>query len=492
MKKVRPIAEAKAPWPLAESRIRPGVVAFFRLIAPVYFHSLLGFRSLTLRHPERLTDAYIDFFEGRTRLLIAFRHPYGDEAQLMAYVIGAKLWKEARRSGLRLPRRPHAHFVHGYEVPLWAGAFERWLLPRVGAIPVYHTKFNARSIERIRALMKDGDYPIALAPEGQVSYTSEGLPRLESGAVRICAWCAEDLAKEGRPEKVVILPISVHHRWDAASVARLDKLIDLIERKCGTATYSGSAKGSRKGAPECGPLGAESRFVRLSAAADAILATAERHYAQFYGAPLPRQGNPGRAQRLDDLREAALSSAERAFNLKPESAPQGSPQGAPKGGPAGAPGGDAIRRVYRIRQTGWDRIFRQDIPDIEALSELERALADRTAGEAWYVSRHMELVDLAWYLDFDRLKRDDPLELYVETAQNYYDLISRLEGGNISDRASLRGKRATVVVGKSIPVTDRLSAPGPKGKAAIASLNEELKQAFTDCIEEIREERKNG
>jgi hypothetical protein len=483
MKKVRPIAEAKAPWILAESRIRPGVVAFFRLIAPLYFHSLLGFRSLTLRHPERLTDAYLDFFEGRTRLLIAFRHPYGDEAQLMAYVIGKTLWKEARRSGLRLPRRPHAHFVHGYEVPLWGGAFERWLLPRVGAIPVYHTKFDTRSIARIRALMKDGDYPIALAPEGQVSYTSEGLPRLESGATRICAWCVEDLAKEGRAEKVVILPISVHHRWDAASGTRLDELIGLIEEKCGLAASRGKA-----GSNPASSADPASRFDRLSSAADAILAAAERHYSQFYGASLPRPGNPGRAQRLDDLREAALSSAERAFNLTPE----GSPKGAPLRAPGGAPKGDAIRRVYRIRQTGWDRIFRQDIPDIEALSELERALADRTAGEAWYVSRHMELVDLAWYLDFDRLKRDDPLELYVETAQNYYDLISRLEGGNISDRAGLRGKRATVIVGEPISVTDRLSAPEPKGRAAIASLNEELKRAFERCIEEIREERENG
>ncbi|MCX7027118.1 MAG: hypothetical protein NT061_06500 [Spirochaetes bacterium] len=462
-KKVRPIAQAKSPWILAESKVKPGVVALFRLIAPLYFHSLLGFRSLTLRHPERLIDAYTDFFEGRTRLLIAFRHPYGDEAQLMAYLIGKTLWKEARRRGLRFPRRPHAHFVHGYEVPLWGGAFERWLLPRVGAIPVYHTKFNAASVTRIRSLMKDGEHPIALAPEGQVSYTSEDLPRLESGAVRICAWCVEDLAREGRPEKVVLLPISVHHRWDATSGKRLDELIGLIERKCGV-----------------NPAEAASRFDRLSSAADAILAVAERYYARFYAASLPRPGNPSRAERLDGLREAALSTAEQAFNLTLNE------------GLDTALKSDAIRRVYRIRQAGWDRIFRQDLPDMDGLPELEKALADRAAGEAWYTSRHMELVDLAWYLDFDRLKQDDPLELYVETAQNYYDLVSRLEGGNLSDRVGLRRKHAILVAGKPLSVTDRLSEPGPKGKAAIRSLNEELKRAFTDCIEEIREDRKNG
>ena len=445
----KPIARARSARTLAESWVRPGVVALFRLIAPLYFHALLGFRKVELRHPERLVQAYRDFFGGRTRLLIAFRHPYGDEAQLMGYVIGKLLGKEAIARGEALPRRPHAHFIHGYEVPLWAGAFERWLLPRVGAVPVYHTKFDTRSIAKIRALMKDGDYPLALAPEGQVSYSSEELPRLESGAARICAWCVEDLERENRRENVVILPVSVHHRWDKGSEKQLDRLICLIERDCGLEPPAGA-----------------SRFGRLSAVADRILATAEGHYSRFYGAGLPRQGNPSRAERLADLLEAALSAAEAAFRLKPD--------------------GDLVRRVYKIRQTGWDRIFRGDLADLDSLPGLERALADRIAGEAWHVSRHMELVDLAFYLDFERLKETDPLELYIETAQNYCDLVARLKGGNISDRIGIRGKNAIVVVGEPVEVTERLRERGLRRKAAIESLNVDLLRAFAECIWEVR------
>lgn len=453
----KPIASARSAQVLAEPRIRPGLIAFFRLVSPLYFHALLGFRSVALRHAERLVQAYGDFFDGKTRLLIAFRHPYGDEAQLMGYVIGKIVDKQAKRMGLKLARRPHAHFVHGYEVPLWARAFERWLLPRVGAVPVYHTKFDGKSIRQIRALMKDGAYPIALAPEGQVSYSSEELPRLESGTAHICVWCVEDLAREKRPEKVLILPISVHYRWEAASARQLDRLIGVIERECGIKPPEGAGV---------------SRFDRLSAAADFILAVAERHYSRFYAASLPRPGKPTRANRLDDLREAALSAAERAFHLKSD--------------------GDEIRRVYKIRQTGWDRIFRVDLSDPDFLPDLERTLADRVAGEAWYASRHMELVDLAYYLDFERLKKNDPLELYIETAQNYYDFVSRLEGGNISNRISIGKKKATVIIGEPIPATDRLSGSGLNRKAAIETLNEDLRRAYADCIEEIREDRKNG
>ena len=450
-----PIASARSAQVLPESRIRPGIVALFRLVSPLYFHALLGFRSVAVRHAERLVQSYADFFDGKTRLLLAFRHPYGDEAQLMGYLIGKILDKEAISRGVRFAKSPHAHFVHGYEVPLWAGAFERWILPRVGAVPVYHTKFDGKSIRRIRSLMKDGAYPVAIAPEGQVSYSSEELPRLESGAAHICAWCAEDLAKAGRRESLVILPISVHYRWNAAAARRLDGLIRRIESECGIK-----------------PPDSATRFDRLSAAAGSILAAAERHYTLFCGASLPRPGNPTRAERLGDLREAALTAAEGVFHLRPE--------------------GDAVRRVYKIRQTGWDRIFRADLPDMDSLPRIERALADRVAGEAWYASRHMELVDLAYYLDFDRLKENDPLELYIETAQNYFDLVSRLGGGNISNRINIRGKSATVIIGEPIAATDRLSSQGLTRKAAIDSLSGDLRRAYADCIAEIREDRKNG
>ena len=473
----KPIAAARSPHRLAEPLAQPGVIALLKLISPLYLHGLLGFRSVELRHAERLVEAYRAFFSGEVRLIVAFRHPYGDEAQLMAYVIGRLLAREAAARGVVYPREPHALFVHGYEVPLWGGPFERWLLPRVGAVPVHHALLDRKSIERIRTLMADGDFPLALAPEGQVSYTSEGLPRLEPGAARICAWCAEDLAAAGRRERILILPLSVHHRWDRTSEAGLDRLIGRIEKMCGIAASGaagdGRADGARRGARTSGG-GAKNivRFQRLGAIADAVLEAAERHYGRFCGLVPPGKGGAARSARLAALREAALASAERALRLAPE--------------------GDAIARVYRIRHACWDRIYRADIPDLKALPDLERSLADRAAGEAWYASRHMELVDLAYYLDFDRLKEGDPLSLFVETAQNYYDLISRLEGGNISDRVSLRGRDAAIIVGEALDAGKILASPGSGRKEAVARLSTRLEKTYLDCIQEFQEERHHG
>jgi hypothetical protein len=102
----------------------------------------------------------------------------------------------------------------------------------------------------------------------------------------------------------------------------------------------------------------------------------------------------------------------------------------------------------------------------------------------------MELVDLAYYLDFSRLKRDDPLELSIEAAQNYYDLLSRLKGGNISDRIGIRRKRAIAVAGRPIVASEHLDRYRGDRKGTAEALTRELEREYLACIEEIREERR--
>ncbi|MFA6365812.1 MAG: hypothetical protein WCX13_01340, partial [Candidatus Hydrogenedentales bacterium] len=75
-------------------------------------------------------------------------------------------------------------------------------------------------------------------------------------------------------------------------------------------------------------------------------------------------------------------------------------------------------------------------------------------------------------------------------AQNYYDLISRLKGGNISDRIGIRGKRGIVIVGEPIHATERLSAFGRNRKTAIESLDEDLRREFVHCMEELSMEKR--
>jgi hypothetical protein len=461
-----PISHAQTTVRLAPSRVVEPVVAFFRLVAPAYLRWVLNFRSVELAGAEAGVEAFRDFQAGKTRLLLAFRHPYGDEPQLMAYTFAVAVPRAARRLGRPLAKPAHAHFVHGYEVPLWMGPAVRWLLPRAGAVPVHHVKLDSDGLRRIRALMLDGPYPLALAPEGQVSYRSECVPRLEQGFARIGFWCAEDLAKAGRGEAVTVLPVSVHYRYGRAAPRCLEKLLKLVEARLGSAPAPGA-----------------DAYARLAAAAAGLVARAEAFYAELDGAP------PAQAVETVALRDAAAAGCAPGELDRRWAAVVGAALAAGERALRLAPEGDVTRRFYRIRQAGWDRIYRGGLA---GMSPLERDLADRAAGEAWYAMRHMELADLGFYLDFAELKPADPIERYIETANNYYDLASRLAGGNISDRSNLAAKRAVVAFGRPLELAGRMAAFKADKAGALAAATADLENAYAECVRNYVKEYRHG
>lgn len=444
------------------------MLTLMRTLGPLYAKVALGLDHLELRGTERLVEAWRDFQEGRARLILAFRHPYGDEPQLFSYLFDLLLPREARRLGEPLPRRPHARFVHGYEVPLWSGALVRWLLPRIGAIPIYHARYDSASVARIRAIARDDVFPLALAPEGQVSYRSETLPRIENGTARIAFWCAEDLERAGRSMPVLVLPLSVHYRRDESEIGKIEALVARVERRCGIAPLSA-------GPPARSALRRAGLKERLVALDLALLGLAESMYGLRSAARASAAAPPTRDARLDALINAALERVESMLGI-------GNRDHGEKTAKA-----DAIGRLYRIRQEGWDRIYPDR--DLDTMQPLERELADRRAGEAWYAMRHMETVDLAYYLDSDYIEaqpgEDGPsLDRLVECAYSLADLASRLVGGDISDRPELLRKRAVVIAAEPIDVGARLSDYRRDRKAAVGAATAEIAKAFYRCIQD--------
>ena len=429
---------------LPEPRVVPWVLSFARMISLPYLRLGLGFGRVTVRHADRLVDAFHSALAGERRVVLAFRHPYGDEPQLLSWLFSSGVRHYARAAGVHLTRPPHAFFVHGYEVPRWGGAVVRWILPRVGALPVHHSKLDSTGMARIRTAIEDGAYPVALSPEGQVSYTSADVPRLEPGVVRLGFQAADRLASAGRPEHVHIVPVSVHYRYGKRGEAGLARLMGRLERFAGLAATTG----------------AEGRTdMRLGRALASLLKTAERLYGLSPGQ------HESTAERVGSIVEAALASGERLLGMAHG-------------------GGDSFARLYRIRQTGWDRVFLPPGQDPRAMTPLERAIADRRSGEAWYAMRHMELADFALYLRSDPPAADAPLYAVVEYAQNLWDFANRLAGGTIAGRMEVRPKHADIIVGEPIDLSKRLAAYYDDRKRAVADTLSALEHEYRNCIRE--------
>lgn len=452
-----------------------------RVVSGIYLRLGIGCRETKILGADRLAELFRDALSGDIRLILAFRHPYVDEPQILGRLFLRGVEEEARKSGIRLPRRPHAIFVHGYEVLRWNGPLVRWLLPRLGALPVYHTRIDSVGMIRIRQAIANGAYPVALAPEGQVSYTSERVPRLETGTMRLALETAAEAAAAACPETdpvpVIVLPLSVHRRFQGTGPRRaLERLLRRTESFLGIPTLGIPTLGiTTLGIPT--PKSAEISVIgpgRLPTIVDRLLRQGEALYGlKRYG--LKRYGLKGedskhhepavRDERLRAIVDEAVRSGERLLGLE-------------------AGHGGVIDRVYRIRQVGWDRIFIAEDP--RSMSRLERAIADRRAGEAWYAMRHMELADFAWYFRTSPPLPEDPLDLQVEYTQNLWDFANRLAGGTISGRRQVRPFQELVVVGEPINVTDRIPEFLQGRKATINRATEDLRDAFLACAARAR------
>ena len=453
----RPIVAARTRHTLAASLVSEPIVRIGRILIPFYLRYALRFQGYEFHHPERIIEALQDFQDKRTRLIVAFRHAYGDEPQLLFHVIDNLAPHLARIHNCPLPHNPHLRMIHDYAVPLWGDALIRFVLPRSGAIPIYHVKFDPAGLKKIRAILADDPCPLGLAPEGQISYHSESVPRIEQGTVRVGFWCAQDLAKAGRSESVQILPLSIHYRYDWRDLNKVYRALDQLEQAC-RQEQSPLAKAAR-------PVGSNQTTLlmdmrsRIEAIEVQLLNLTESFYATTYGY-LPQSGQ----SRWMGLQIAALEIAEHLLGLIPN-------------------GADIVQRVYRIRQEGWDRIY--PVTSVDHLSPLETALADRRAGEAWHAMRHMELVDLMSYHDTDYLQ-DATLNFdrVVESVINLQDLAARLMGGNITNRPNVIRKKAIMVPAPCLDLTARLPDYRKDNRQATREATEELDKRFKDCIEE--------
>lgn len=425
---------------LAEPKTNRLVVRFFRAIMHP-FARLLKFARPRILFPERMVEPWHDFVNGKTRLLVGFRHAYGDDPQMMVYTIHKALPAHARKIRKPIRALTHVHFVYGAEVPLWSGSFVRWVLPRAGALPVNHVHMDSVGMGRIRRVLADGEFPIALAPEGHVTHTSETVPELENGTARFCFWCQDDLEKQNRSEEMIFLPVSIHYRYHPRAGKILSRMLSRMEKETGLTPPSGKT---------------DQEFSdRLRRLGQALLEQLSVFYRE-------KTGHCGEGQAA--VLEAALGHCERFYSLSHD--------------------GTTQSRIYRVRTAAWDRLFRSDMDD---LTPLGTALAGRESGEAWYALRHLETATILYLVSLSDIPENAALEQYIEIANNLYDLIERLKGGTLRNRANLFLKHPVIVPGEPVNMSAYRELYRKDKRAALEAATEQFRESYRQCIREYRE-----
>jgi hypothetical protein len=427
----KPVIVAESDIDVPEPHISKAVLLVAKLISRLYLRSFIGTARVSMHGSEYLFDSFKRALEKKSRCIVAFRHQNGAEPQVLGWFVIFKLRKLAARAGISFARRPHVIFVHGYEVLRWGGTVSRLVLPRLGALQIHHAKIDSKSMNRIYQALFDGPYPLTIAPEGQVSYFTEFIPRLEPGAIRIGFNIAEQLNAE---VPVEVLPVSVLLQYDKTGPKRMDILLRRVERLIGL-------KGDS--VPFCD---------RLTRCRDTILNVNERRYN------LTPDPDSSFEERMTVLIDAAFLRTEVLLGVQKD--------------------GEFYARMHALRQICWDRIFIPGVDSLAKMTALERSAADLCAGEAWHAGRHLEMVDFVSYFRVPVPAEDASVRSKVEYIQNLWDFANRTMGGGFSDRISIKPDKVVITTTPPINLTSRLDDYHRNRKDAVTAVLSDLRDAY--------------
>lgn len=437
----KPIMKASPDIKICEPRVSKLVIFLCKLFGRLYLFLFLGVAKTVLQGEKYLIEAFQRALAGKSRCIIAFRHPNGGEPQILGWFFLFKLRKLAAKHGVRFARWPHAAFVYGFEVVRWGGWVSRFLMPNAGAMPIHHAKMDTKGMARINKAIDEGPYPLAIAPEGQVSFFADTIIKLDPGVIRIGFSAAERLAQKKPDCPVEILPLSVHFRFGSWGKFTLELLLRKIEKACGI-----SHRGRQK----------PSYVERVERCRTHLLEVNETRYSIKKDNSVPFE------ERLTLVLNTALETAERMMSVKSE--------------------GEFFPRMHKLRQLCWDRIFLPGVDELDSKTNVERNVLDLQSGEAWFACRHIEVADFCWFFRVPLPTEETPFHEKIEYAQNLWDFTSRTMGGAFRDRISIFPRKVIIQAAPVINLTERLPSYKTDRKAAITTALADLKQTFIDCI----------
>lgn len=434
------------------------ILKIIRLLTPFWLRWQCGIKQIETRYIDRLVEATKKFQDGKSRYMLAFRHPTTDDPFAMLYLLAYAVPEQAREMGIKLTTLPHSGFVYDRGISLWAGDYINWLFPALGGISIFRGKLDRPALNLMRQQITNGSFPLSMAPEGGTNGKSETVAELEPGIAQIGFWAAEDLQKEGRTEELLIIPVGIQYEYSDQAWGKIDQTIATIEKECGIVKPA---------------INDGNRYERLYDLGSYLVAWVNDYYKALYGnyAKINCDNtNPDNlAANLQELADHILSIAEMSFGIKAKGSP--------------------IDRCRRLEQAGWDRIFRNDIKNIEQLSEMERGFADQLALEASYSNWHMRIAESIIGVTSDYVRQRPSASRYIEVLKLMWSVLQRITERNqesaFRETPNFGDRKLTISVAEPLSVSDRLAeyqSSRPAAKECTKKLTEEIHAAMKNLV----------
>lgn len=463
------INQAQPPLKFIPPEFNPIVYRATRLLLPLWMRWRVRLSNVQVNNPEKLIELYQQFQAGKTRFMMAFRHPNVNDPFALFYLLSRSIPQAARQQNVPLNAPVHAYFVYDRGIPLWAGQPVGWLMSQLGGTPIRRGKVDLPGLRSIRDLFANGRFPMAAAPEGATNGHTEIVSPIEPGIAQFGFWCAEDLHKANRSESVLIVPLGVRYHYTKAPWSAIENLLGQLEADCGLPSAS-EANLPQVTFSATGAIVESERIVlyrRLLRLGEHLLTVMEKFYTKFYHQTLnvppasPEEAasfNHQLTVRLQNLLNAALTVAEQHFGIPAK--------------------GTVTDRCRRLEQAGWDWIFREDLDNVEHLPPTERGLADRIAEEADLRLWHMRLVETFVSVTGHYILEKPTVERLAETLMLLWDTVTRLKGQDPFPRPQLGPQWVEITIGEPISVSARWADYQANRRQAVSTLTQDLQTAL--------------
>ncbi|MEM1369270.1 MAG: 1-acyl-sn-glycerol-3-phosphate acyltransferase [Cyanobacteria bacterium P01_H01_bin.15] len=488
------IDQVQPPLKFIPPEFNPWVLRSMKFLSPYWLERQSAIKEIQVQHPERLVEQFAQFYQGKTRLLIAFRHPSVDDPLVLLQLFSRLLPKFAQQQHVSLPKLIHCHFLYDRGIPLWAGPWIGWLFSQLGGVPIQRGKLDLVALKTARKLLVEGKFPFAAAPEGATNGHSEIVSPIEPGVAQLGFWAMEDI-ENLKQEDIIILPLGLRYQYVTPPWAAIDQLLTELETNAGMAPLK--LESASAVVPEINTNQTlahlkpheKLRYARLYRLGQNCVEILEDYYARFYQktfkpnkASLSEPESPNEPNlkltlsnsqdenalfrdRLQALLDTVLNVAEEFFSITPK--------------------GGVIDRCRRLEQAGWSRIYRDDLGELQTLSPLEKGLANRIAEEASLRLWHMRLVENVVAVTGQYVRQKPTVERFAETSLLMWELMARIKSGDSGQPPRLGVRQVTIKVGEPIPVSaywTQYKQSRREAKRAVETLTAELQQVFENLI----------
>ena len=312
------------------------------------------------------------------------------------------------------------------------GNLRSFLLQRFGAYSIIRGTADRNAFRTTREILTNGDRPIVIFGEGEISRQNDTVMRFERGVTQLCFWALDDMQKAEIDKPLYIVPIGIKYQYPQDMWSAIDTALTRLEHAILPPTDQKPVE----------------RYERLRQIGVTVLRTLAAEYQYKVDDTVPLDVH------IQKLKGQILSRAEQIMGIHTEA--------------------DVLTRVRALKNLVDAEIYK----DIEQMTEYERKI-------------HEELLQKfqQFYPDLERLINfiaiSDGYVAEAPSPERFLEVIIRLER-EVFGTAKMRGPRvATLRVGEPKNLRDCYDTYKAQKRETVEQITFELETAVQSLVTSV-------